>query len=176
MYNSNNEIFNAQAVLDALQEYTNILRRIRELAVQSASETKSVSDRQSLQAEVNQLKQELTRIAKTTIFNGKNLLDEILPSSSDQVGTNGKEAFFVRLNSPRMVDLGNNSHRTVNNEFKKNVERATARSADTRKGATLGYHDLTHGVPFGAEKITVSADDSAKLIFFSRTGRSTDEY
>ncbi|HID70784.1 MAG TPA: flagellin, partial [Desulfobacterales bacterium] len=72
--NANDGISLAQTAEGALQETTNIMQRMRELAVQSANDTNSASDRSSLQAEVNQLKQEMNRIAETTEFNGKKLL------------------------------------------------------------------------------------------------------
>ena len=64
--NANDGISLAQTAEGALGESGNILQRIRELAVQSANATNSASDRKALQSEVNQLKQELERIATTT--------------------------------------------------------------------------------------------------------------
>ena len=64
--NANDGISLAQTAEGALDESSSILQRIRELAVQSANATNSASDRQALQAEVNQLKGELERIATTT--------------------------------------------------------------------------------------------------------------
>ena len=86
--NANDGISLAQTAEGALQESTNILQRMRELAVQSANDTNTQSDRDSLQAEVAQLKEELGRIAQTTQFNGKNLLDGSLTSANFQVGAN----------------------------------------------------------------------------------------
>ena len=73
--NANDGISLAQTAEGALQESTNILQRIRELAVQSANDTNTDTDRASLQAEVAQLQAEIDRIANTTQFNGKTLLD-----------------------------------------------------------------------------------------------------
>ena len=69
--NANDGISLAQTAEGALQESTNILQRMRELAVQSANDTNSASDRASLNDEVTQLKAELDRIAETTEFNGQ---------------------------------------------------------------------------------------------------------
>jgi flagellin len=107
--NSNDGISLAQTAEGALQESTNILQRMRELAVQSANDTNSASDRTSLQAEVNQLKQELTRIAETTTFNGKNLLDGTLSSAQFQVGANANETISFSIASAKSTDLGSNS-------------------------------------------------------------------
>lgn len=73
--NSNDGVSLAQVAEGALGESGNILQRMRELAVQAANATNSASDRKALQAEVNQLKQELERIATTTEFNGLKLLE-----------------------------------------------------------------------------------------------------
>lgn len=78
----------AQTAEGALQESTNILQRIREIAVQSANDTNSDEDRLSLQEEVVQLREELQRIAEKTQFNGKTLLDGSLTSAVFQVGAN----------------------------------------------------------------------------------------
>ena len=86
--NANDGISLAQTAEGALEETTNILQRIRELSVQSANSTNSSSDRSALQGEVNQLKQELDRIAGTTQFNGLNLLDGSFTAQSFQVGAN----------------------------------------------------------------------------------------
>lgn len=86
--NANDGISLSQTAEGALQESTNILQRIRELGVQSANDTNSASDRESLQAEVDQLILELDRIADTTQFNGKNLLDGTMNDATFQVGAN----------------------------------------------------------------------------------------
>ncbi len=86
--NSNDGISLAQTAEGALQETTNILQRMRELSVQSANDTNTESDRNSLQAEVSQLQAEINRIAETTQFNGKNLLDGTMVGATFQVGAN----------------------------------------------------------------------------------------
>lgn len=86
--NANDGISLAQTAEGALQESTNILQRMRELAVQSANDTNSETDRQSLDAEVQQLKSELDRIAQTTEFNGKKLIDGTMSNATFQVGAN----------------------------------------------------------------------------------------
>jgi len=97
-----------------LQESTNILQRMRELSVQSANDTNSASDRSSLQAEINQLKSELTRIAETTTFNGKALLEGTLTNAQFQVGSNANETISLSIASAKAVDLGSNALTTTN--------------------------------------------------------------
>ena len=69
--NANNA---AQVAEGALQTTTDILQRIRSLAVEAASDINSNSDRQNLQVEVSQLLLEVNRISQNTNFNGINLL------------------------------------------------------------------------------------------------------
>ncbi|MEA1866808.1 MAG: flagellin [Thermodesulfobacteriota bacterium] len=106
--NANDGISLAQTAEGALQETGNILQRIRELAVQSANDTNTTSDRASLNAEVTQLKAELDRIAKTTAFNGKNVIDGTLSNATFQIGANAGEGQSISfsISSARAVDLG----------------------------------------------------------------------
>jgi flagellin len=103
--NANDGISLAQTAEGALQE-TNILQRMRELAVQSANDTNSDSDRDSLQAEVTQLIAEVDRIATTTQFNGKNLLDGTLADATFQVGANEGQTISFSIASAAALDLG----------------------------------------------------------------------
>ena len=73
--NANDGISMAQTAEGAMAESTNILQRMRELALQSANGSNSAEDRESLQKEVSALQTELTRIAETTSFGGQQLLD-----------------------------------------------------------------------------------------------------
>lgn len=124
--NANDGISLAQTAEGALQETTNLLQRMRELAVQSANDTNSSSDRDSLQAEVNQLKQEMTRISDTTAFNGKNLLDGSMTTAQFQVGANANQTISFGIKSARAADLGNNSLTTNNATDGGGIEVATA--------------------------------------------------
>jgi len=103
--NSNDGISLAQTAEGALNETTNILQRIRELAVQSANDTNNDSDRESLQAEVDQLKTELDRIATTTNFNGNKVLDGSFLSRDLQVGANVGETINVSISGAATTDL-----------------------------------------------------------------------
>ncbi len=76
--NANDGISLAQTAEGSLQSAGDILQRIRELSVQSANATNSAGDRAALNSEVQQLTQELQRIATTTEFNGQKLLDGTL--------------------------------------------------------------------------------------------------
>jgi len=133
--NANDGISLAQTAEGALQETTNILQRMRELSVQSANDTNSASDRTSLQAEVNQLKQEMTRIANTTTFNGKNLLDGTMSNAQFQVGANSNQTISFSIASAKAVNLGSNSLATNNAN---GIEVATYRGDVATNGAQSG--------------------------------------
>jgi flagellin len=105
--NANDGISLAQTAEGALAEVTNNLQRIRELAVQSANATNSTSDRQALQAEVDQLVAEIDRVALQTNFNNVRLLDGSFASQVFQVGANAGETISVEsITSARSSDLG----------------------------------------------------------------------
>lgn len=105
--NANDGISMAQTAEGALQESTNILQRLRELAVQSANDTNSASDRQSLNEEVVQLVAELDRIAITTEFNGRKVIDGTMSDATFQVGANAgvNQTISFSIDSGRAADL-----------------------------------------------------------------------
>ena len=89
--NANNGTSIAQTAEGAMQESTNILQRLRELALQSANGDKSDADRASLQQEFTAKVGELTRISSTTTFGGRNLLDGSFQNQSFQVGADANQ-------------------------------------------------------------------------------------
>ncbi len=93
--NANDGISLAQVAEGALQEVSNILQRIRELAVQSINATNSPSDRKALHAEVAQLTAELDRIAKSAEFNGQKILDGTFGTALFQVGANANQTIVA---------------------------------------------------------------------------------
>lgn len=86
--NANDGISIAQTAEGAMQESTNILQRMRELAVQARNDSNGTADRTALNKEFSQMSDELTRIAKSTNLNGKNLIDGTAGTMTFQVGSN----------------------------------------------------------------------------------------
>ena len=84
--NANDGISIGQVAEGALGEVGNLLQRMRELAVQSSSDSNSTNDRLSLNKEFSELNAEIDRIALTTDYNGKKLLDGTFSGQSMQVG------------------------------------------------------------------------------------------
>lgn len=166
--NSNDGISMAQTAEGALQETTNILQRMRELAIQSANDTNSASDRASLQAEVNQLQQEMTRIASSTSFNGRNILDGTLNNAQFQVGANANETISFSIPSAKSSELGNFTLSSTNATTSAIAAATTATTAalNATNGNNVGIQTLSI---FGPESnattdIAVTANESARAI------------
>ncbi len=86
--NANDGISLAQTAEGALGKVSDMLQRMRELAVQSANATNGTSDRDALDKEVQALKSEIGRMAQTTSFNGVKILDGSFTNKAFQVGAN----------------------------------------------------------------------------------------
>ena len=94
--NSEDGISLIQTAEGALQESQNIIQRMRELAVQAASDTNTDDDREQIQQEITQLTQEVDRIANTSEFNTKKLLDgSCKGSKSFAIGKADAEGTFA---------------------------------------------------------------------------------
>jgi flagellin len=95
--NAQDGISLTQTAEGALGEVSNILGRLRELAVQSTNGTLSTTDRTTINTEATALVNEVTRIAASTEFNGVNLLDGTNSSASIQVGIDSGQSISVTL-------------------------------------------------------------------------------
>jgi flagellin len=107
----------AQTGEGALSEVSDILIRMRELAMQASNGTVSPADRQTLNAEFQQLAEEVDRIGQGTEFNGVHLLDGSTASLTFQVGTGttaGVDTLSASLVSVLASDLGIDSLSVVN--------------------------------------------------------------
>jgi flagellin len=106
--NANDGISMAQTAEGAMSASTDILQRMRELALQSANGSNSDSDREALQKEVGALQTELTRISDTTSFGSQKLLDGTFGTKNFQVGANANESISMSLSSIAAADIGTN--------------------------------------------------------------------
>jgi len=107
--NAQDGISLVQTAEGALNEGSNILSRMRELAVQASNGTLSTDDRNTIDSEVQALVSELGRISDSTTFNGVNLLDGSSTTASIQVGINSGETIDVTLQDTSTSTLGVNS-------------------------------------------------------------------
>jgi flagellin len=94
-----------QTAEGALNETHDILQRMRELAVQSANDTNTATDRKELQKEVDQLAKEITRIGDNTEFNTQNLLDGTFKGTF-QIGANEAQNLSLDIGDMKALNLG----------------------------------------------------------------------
>ncbi|GAA6170837.1 FliC/FljB family flagellin [Colwellia sp. KU-HH00111] len=146
--NANDGISMSQTAEGAMDEMTSILQRIRELSIQSANDTNSASNRQSIQAEVDQLYDELDRIANVTQFNGVNVLDGSIGSTTLQIGANAGENLTFAIDSVTTRDLNLNAVSGLGELNGGRVNNGSAINADdiTINGVGLG------GIATGANR------------------------
>ena len=112
--NANDGISLAQTAEGALGKVGDMLQRMRELAVQSGNATNSKTDREALQAELKQLRDEVDRVAKTTSFNGQKVLDGSFTGAVFQVGANSGDNITVGALANTKVDkLGKSMYGTT---------------------------------------------------------------
>ena len=104
--NAQDGISMIQTAEGALSETTDILQRMRELAVQSATDTNTADDRAKIQAEVDQLSKEITRISNTTEFNTQNLLAGGLTSTTFHIGANADQNMTISVAAMDAQTLG----------------------------------------------------------------------
>ncbi len=103
--NANDGISIMQTAEGAMNETTNIMQRMRDLALQSANGSNSQAERTALQEEISALNDELNRIAETTSFGGKKLLNGAFGSTAFQIGASSGEAVQVQLKNMRTDSL-----------------------------------------------------------------------
>ncbi|MHA2813228.1 flagellin [Vibrio campbellii] len=110
--NANDGISIMQTAEGAMNEVTNIMQRMRDLSLQSANGSNSKAERTALQEEVTALNDELNRIAETTSFGGRKLLNGSFGKSAFQIGAASGEAVQVELKSMRSdgIDMGGFSY------------------------------------------------------------------
>ncbi|EKO3456753.1 flagellin [Vibrio fluvialis] len=103
--NANDCISIMQTAEGAMQETTNLLQRMRDLSLQSANGSNSNAERVALQEEMGALNDEMNRIAETTSFGGRKLLNGSFGQTSFQIGASSGEAVQVSLKNMRSDDL-----------------------------------------------------------------------
>ncbi|MDR6928167.1 flagellin [Pseudomonas sp. BE134] len=111
--NAGDGISIAQTAEGAMQESTNILQKMRTLALSSANGSPSAEDRKSNNAEYSALTAELTRIATTTTFGGRNLLDGSFGTTAFQVGANANQTINMTLGDASASNIGSQQLKTV---------------------------------------------------------------
>jgi flagellin len=163
--NANDGVSLAQTAEGALKAASDILQRVRELAVQSANATNSASDRQALQQEVAQLVAELDRISTSTEFNGQKLLDGTFGTAQFHIGANANQTIVAASANARTNVYGNNQVVTSGVGAQAG---ATITSASTSISGTAGNGTVAGAVQIigalGTETLNIAVSGTAKDI------------
>jgi len=161
-----------QTAEGALSETHSILQRMRELTVQGSNDTNEDVDRDAINEELNSLKQEITRIGKSTEFNGKNLIDGTLGSNTtlsadltvangiNKVTTNGTDADTYTLT---VADNAGDTDITITNGS--GISQTITAIADPAAGASAN-------VSFDAFGITLEVNSGLNAGVANTTGES----
>jgi len=162
--NANDGISLAQVAEGALAEVSNMMQRMRELAVQSVNDTNSSTDRQALNSEVSQLMGEINRIANSTEFNGRRVLDGSLSEFSFQVGAYKGQTIEVAGVDSRAQTLGYTS-KTGTSLTSANVASAATANDLTINGFAVDLTGATtnQDVVDAINNITSTTDLTAQL-------------
>ena len=171
--NANDGISFAQTAEGALGEVSNMLQRIRELAVQSASGTYSDNDRTNLNTEVTELKSQITNILATTEFNGTRVFNSAASgttytaqagSVSIQVGANNGDSINLTftslsdLNSGTAVDTKANANTALTN-----VDTTLKAVNTTRASLGAGQSRLSSVVNNLSQNVTNLSDARSRI-------------
>lgn len=159
--NANDGVSLAQTGESALSQMGDLLQRIRTLAVQAANGTNTASDRQSLNAELNQDVAELDRFSTTTQFNGLTLFDGSFTSTNYQVGANANQVVTATSANFRTDQYGTQQELSAAFGFNSSTT-AVSGYTTTTGGAAV----LTINGAYGSGTYTLlnSTADSAKSI------------
>lgn len=165
--NANDAISLVQTADGALVEVTSMLQRMRELAVQSASDTNVAADRTALNQEFTQLRSEINRIATNTQWNGSNILDGTVGSSGElsfQVGANASQTITLTLDDFQTTSSSQSTTLTADTTTDASGPSATgvAQVSTIVVGGTVTEGDvLTVAVGGASVSYTVTAADVA---------------
>ena len=151
-------ISNARNLLNisdgALGSIHSSLQRMRELAVQASNGTLTASDRESMQWEVDQLKQEIASVAKNTNYNTKNLLDGSFSELSVETGSGTKN---ISLTNASLEALGIKDFDVTGKFSLKTLDDAISKVSSARSKAGAQYNALEHAYNYNrnaAENLT----------------------
>ncbi len=165
--NANDAISLVQTAEGAMQEMTEILQRVRELAIQAANGAATNADRVNLHKEVSQLQEELGRIANTTRFNNEVLMNGSFTQKDFQIGTSNQEEISVNIDDLRPEKIGAYTQATL-----QHVGLVQGTTSPNNVGSQLSA--LTNGVVAqtvsvrvgeeAARTVQINAGDDARTI------------
>jgi len=163
----------AQVTEGALDESSSILQRIRELAIQSASDVMNAEERSYLDAEAVQMLAELDRVTRDTTFNEIAVLDGSFADRRFQIGTHEREFAQLSISSMRLDSLGAYKAKSQGTETTDIANSAVDNDnlalnayavADTSEANLVQSESFTiHGI-LGSSSITAAAGSTVRDI------------
>ena len=173
--NANDGISLVQTAEGALQEVTDMLQRMRELALQAVQGSNNAEDREALDAEVQQLKAEIDRISESTTFNAQNILDGTF-NRLFQIGDQAGDSIRIGLGSVDTASLGMAASAEASSDpadVLVSARLASTFSWDPNDNTALSgmTSDTVTGISFAAGDITINGQELAAF-----DGTSEDMY
>lgn len=164
-------------------EVSNMMQRLRELAVQSANDTNTSSDRGSIVSESRQLIAEINRVSETTTFNGMKVMDGTFGGKQFQIGADANQTVSIDVESTRATDVGAFTVRSDANVLATSAIAATSDlvisgsegSVNIDVTAGMSAKDLAAAVNNTTSQtgVTANASTVAKLSGLSASGSVT---
>jgi len=189
--NANDGISVAQTAEGSLGEITNILQRIREIAVQSANASNNDTDRSFLDTEAQQLIAETNRIGAQANFNGIKLLDGTFSAKAFQVGANaGETIIFNSISDSQATGLGSNDLLSSGDiiktgGFAKAAASGTGEIVNAVTAVTTGFTlstetargggasaSITYAVNASAKEVATAINNSAATVGVAATAQT----
>ncbi|MFT3907076.1 MAG: flagellin [Steroidobacteraceae bacterium] len=170
--NANDAISLAQTAEGALQEVTNNLQRIRELAVQAANASNSDSDRAALNEEVQQRLTVLEKIASQTSFNGQKVLDGTFGNATFQIGANVGDTMSLNLStSMKTTDIGKIADWVGGSAYDSSLAVGQQGTGASDTALTSGGMTIALG---NGDAVSIGASVAGATTYDSVDGSSTD--
>jgi len=160
--NTNEALTAARVAESSLNEYTDILGYMKELAEKATHKNLNLDDRQTLQKEIDNLQDRLKAIANETTFRGRKLLDGTYRTQNIQVGQDVGQVLSVSLKTARPDQVG--LHQVVSDGTMTENNAKTSITYSSILNGVSANDSFTIQGHSGAEYIEVTADSTAKDI------------
>ena len=177
--NANDAVSMIQTAEGATQEITNMLQRMRELAVQSANDTNTEEDRASLDAEFEQLSEEINRISENTQFNTKNVLSGTSGGSTQtltfHVGANASQTIevdFLNMTTASGATLSSVAWASGSGNFNISTQTDANSAIDTIDDAIELVDEFRADLGAKINRLTYAADNLANVSQNTSASRS----
>ena len=162
--NAGDVISMAQVSEGALGEASSVLQRIRELAIQSASDVMSATERNYIQTEVSQLLAEFDRVTRDTTFNEINVLDGSFASRTFQIGIKKGEAASISVGSMRIDQLGSYQQKSDMDSTDFDLSTGAKLVASASVANHVEADTMTISGQLGSANVSISAGETARDI------------